>query len=346
MSQSTVIAFPQAQANVVAFPVSVYPAVRRRTRVGNAILAVLVVALGTIGLVLARPMALYDLSTRAHLWVAGINDTYAQVDGHQIHYFVGGPGTGETIVLIHGVGGRAQDWSEMMPQFVRAGYQVYAIDLLGFGKSDRPANATYTVAQQTRIVEDFVAQKHMQRVNLMGWSLGGWIAARIALEQPQIVDRLVLYDSAGIRYGMGIGPDTFQPDTPKKLETLYGLLMPDPVHFPAVVAHDLLRRIQQSPWVMERSVRSMLTGKDTLDGKLQDIRIPTLIVWGKQDHLIPVASGEKLHDQIHQSVLEIFDGCGHLAPGQCAGTVGPETIQFLKSQPGMQARTVQVPAAE
>ena len=345
MSQTTVIAFPQTK--VVVFPIVESPsAVRSRTWAGKAILALLLVSLGLIAFTLARPLALYDLSTRARLWAAGINGTYSVVDGHRIHYFVGGSGTGETIVLIHGVNGRAQDWSNLMPQFARAGYQVYAIDLLGYGKSDRPADAAYSVAQETKIVEDFMAQKHMQRVNLMGWSLGGWIAARIALEKPQIVDRLVLYDSAGIRFGMGVGPDTFQPDTPRKLDVLYGLLMPDPVHFPAIVARDLIRRFQESSWVMDRSVRSMLTGKDALDGKLQAIKIPTLIVWGKQDHLIPVTSGEAMHQQIHQSVLEIFDGCGHMAPGQCADAVGPDTIEFLRSQPGMQARTVQVPAAE
>jgi pimeloyl-ACP methyl ester carboxylesterase len=344
MSQSTVVAFPQPK--VAIFPVEGSSALRRRTGAGNLIIVLLLLVLGAIGFILARPLALYDASTRAHLWAARINDTYATVDGYRIHYFVGGPGTGETIVLIHGVGGRAQDWSNLMPQFAKAGYQVYAIDLLGYGKSDRPADAAYSIAQETRIVEDFLAQKHMQRVNLMGWSMGGWIAARIALDKPEMIDRLVLYDSAGISFGMGLAPTTFQPDTPKKLESLYGLLMPDPVHFPLVVARDLIRRLQESSWVVERSVRSMLSGKDKLDGKLDGIRIPTLIVWGKQDHMIPMTSGEKLHQQIHQSVLEIFDGCGHMAPGQCAGTIGPETIQFLKSQPGMKAETVQVPGAE
>ena len=344
MSQSTVVAFPRAK--IVTFPIAEAPAVRRRTFSGSIILALLVAALGAIGFVLLRPMALYDLSTRAHLWAAGINDTYASVDGYRLHYFVGGPTNGDTIVLIHGIGGQAQDWSNLMPQFARAGYQVYALDLLGYGKSDRPADATYSVAQETRIVEDFLVQKHLQRVNLMGWSMGGWIAARVALERPEVVDRLVLYDSAGISFGMGVGPATFLPDTQKKLESLYNLLMPDPVHFQAVVARDLIRRLQESSWIVERSVRSMLSGKDHLDGKLGSIRVPTLIVWGKQDHLIPVSSGEKLHQQIHQSVLEIFDGCGHMAPGQCAGTIGPETIQFLKSQPGMKAQTMQIPAGE
>ncbi len=343
MSQTTVIAFPQAK--VVAFPVT-YTPTARRARPSTLILILLAATLAGIGLLLARPLALYDLNTRAHLWAAGINDTYTTVDGHEIHYFVGGPGTGETVLLIHGVGSRAQDWSNLMPQFARAGYQVYAIDLLGYGKSERPADASYSIAQETKVVEDFIAQKHMQRVNLVGWSMGGWIAARIAVERPQVVDRLVLCDSAGVRMGMGFGPDTFLPDTPKKLDTFYGLIMPNPVHFPEVIARDLIRRIQHNSWIVGRSVQSMMSGKDLTESELKGIKVPTLIVWGKQDHLIPVSSGEALHQQIHQSVLEIFDGCGHMAPGQCADTVGPETIQFLKSQPGMMAPTAQIPASK
>ena len=88
----------------------------------------------------------------------------------------------------------------------------------------------------------------------------------------------------------------------------------------------------------------MFTGADLLDGKLGALRMPALIIWGKQDHLTPLATGIVLHQQISQSVLEIYDGCGHLAPGQCADRVGPRLIDFLGGNPPQQEKVFEVGA--
>ena len=72
-----------------------------------------------------------------------------------------------------------------------------------------------------------------------------------------------------------------------------------------------------------RQFTGKLTGDGLLDGQLGALKMPVLIVWGKQDHLIPLSVGEAMHHEIPQSELEIFDGCGHLAPNQCAGRVAP-----------------------
>jgi pimeloyl-ACP methyl ester carboxylesterase len=74
---------------------------------------------------------------------------------------------------------------------------------------------------------------------------------------------------------------------------------------------------------------SMLTRRDLLDGKLGALKMPVLILWGKQDHLIPVSEGEAIHHAIPQSEMQIFDGCGHLLPEQCAARVGPVVKGFL-----------------
>jgi pimeloyl-ACP methyl ester carboxylesterase len=80
----------------------------------------------------------------------------------------------------------------------------------------------------------------------------------------------------------------------------------------------------------------MESGADMMDTRLKDIREPTLIVWGTEDRLIPIAIGERMHRGIPGSVFDRIAGCGHLAPAECAKPVLAGTIQFLKSQPPMQ----------
>ena len=79
----------------------------------------------------------------------------------------------------------------------------------------------------------------------------------------------------------------------------------------------------------------MTTGRDLLDFRLHRISQPMLIVWGAQDELIPLSVGETIHTSVPQSVLDIVEGCGHLAPAECARPVTDATVEFLRAEPPM-----------
>ena len=96
-------------------------------------------------------------------------------------------------------------------------------------------------------------------------------------------------------------------------------------------------------WVVQRAMKSMMAKGDLLDGKLGVIRAPVLIVWGKQDALIPLMCGEEMHQQMPHSLLAIFDGCGHLAPAECSGRVLPEILHFLEAEPPLPASVHEFP---
>ena len=81
---------------------------------------------------------------------------------------------------------------------------------------------------------------------------------------------------------------------------------------------------------MRRALDSMLTGKDVTDSQLTQLKMPVLVVWGAEDRIFPLAQGRKMHSLIPQSQLEVVDGCGHLAPAQCADKIGPKVVEFLK----------------
>ena len=113
------------------------------------------------------------------------------------------------------------------------------------------------------------------------------------------------------------------------------MLTPNPRNVPDFAAEAMVRKLQRNAWVVNRSTASMVAGRDLLDFRLHNISQPMLVVWGSKDELIPLASGETIHRSVSQSVLDIVEGCGHLAPAECAKPVLEGTVEFLRSQPPM-----------
>ena len=306
------------------------------------VLAALVVAVMIFAAL--RPLTLLVYAAQGRLLLAGVHSdttkiSYAGLENIHVHYYEGG--SGSPVVLVHGLGGRAEDWASLMPRLVRDHHRVYALDLPGYGRSDWPRDAKYSIAEEAAAVEAFMQNRRLTQVDLGGWSMGGWVAMRVALDQPQSIRRLMIFDSAGIRFQLNWDVSLFEPNTPAKLRALDDLLMPTPPpQVPGFIARSIFRYVDLHGWVVKRNMESMLTGADLLDGKLGALRMPMLIVWGKQDHVIPYMAGEQIHKDVPQSELEIFDGCGHLAPSQCGAQIGPVVEGFLDERspiPGVEA---------
>lgn len=274
-----------------------------------------------------RPLWVIDQAIRARLRLAGFESRFLRIGSHRMHYFVGGKG--RPMLLIHGLGAAARDWTPQMPGYARNGFRVYALDLLGCGYSDRP-DIVYSIQQQVDLVERFLDAMRVDQVDLIGWSMGGWIALKFALEHPQRVRRLVAMNSAGLTFD---APDYFEPRSLSDLQRLIALLMPRQPALPGFLCRDLLRKMRRNSPVTRRMVNSMKAGNDLLDGRLERIEAPTLIVWADQDALIPPAIGLEMHRKIPQSVLQIYSGCGHLAPATHAGRIVPRVLEFLRSEP-------------
>ena len=279
-----------------------------------------------------RPFALLDRVTEARLFADGMQNQDVVIDGHRIHYLVGG--TGQPIVLVHGLGSRASDWVGLIGPLVRSGHRVYAIDLLGYGDSERPASAHYSIAEEAHVVEGFLQAQNLQHTDLAGWSMGGWISMVVATDMPQRVSRLVLLDSAGLRFQPSFDPILFTPSDMAQIRALERLLSPSAPLMPDFLARAFLVRAQPEAWVIRRSVDAMLTGQNLLDNKLKQLTMPVLIVWGKEDNLTPLSMAYTIHAGVPNSHLEVFDGCGHLAPGLCASRIAPDMVSFLDKSGG------------
>ena len=280
-----------------------------------------------------RPLDFFDDFTYLEEALTGVQSRWAWVDGQRMHYEVEGPANGAPVVLVHGLGGRAEDWRSLAPYFARAGYRVYMPDLIGYGRSAQPLDFSYSIRDEAALVAGFLDTAGLKRVDLGGWSMGGWVVQLVAAYHPERIKRLMLFDSAGLYERPAWNTNLFTPTTPAQLNQLDALLMPHPPHIPEFVAADILRASRQSGWVVSRAMAQMLTGRDVTDTLLPQLKMPVLILWGAQDRIIPLDQGEKIHRLIPQSQLDVFAGCGHLAPLQCTRAMGPKVVGFLRETP-------------
>ncbi len=294
------------------------------------VLAVPVLLIAALGVwFYLRPVSFFNAQIDFQLEANGVHSRWVTVSGYKVHYFVTGPKNGPIAVLIHGLGGRAEDWRNLIPYLAYNGYRVYAPDLPGYGRSEQPANFSYSVSDEANVVLGFMDALDLHQVDLAGHSMGGWIVQLIAYHHPDRIRRLMIFDSVGLDVLPGWDTRLFTPTNVEQLDELEALLMPNPPTPPAFIARDILRLSGKNAWVIQRAMDQMWTGRDVTDAMLPQLKMPVLLVWGDKDRITPLPLGEKMHQLIPQSQLDVVQGCGHLAPVQCADRVGPVVKQFL-----------------
>ncbi|MGO9337606.1 MAG: alpha/beta fold hydrolase [Terracidiphilus sp.] len=277
-----------------------------------------------------RPVSYFNESMYLQDSLSGVQNRHVTVGGHRMHYEVEGPADGPPVVLVHGLGGRAEDWRKLAPYIAKAGFRVYLPDLIGYGRSQKPADFSYSVHDEAEVVLGFLDALGLQRVDLGGWSMGGAIVQHVAADHPERIRRLMLFDSAGLLVLPSWDTGLFTPNTRAELDQLDDLLMPHPPQVPGFVARDILRVSDHRAWIIHRAMNTMLTGQDATDKLLPQLKMPLLIVWGSEDKITPLSLGETMHRMLPQSEFDVVPGCGHLAPGQCAPQIAPKVVEFLK----------------
>lgn len=303
------------------------PGVARTFRLAAAAVVAAVLVLGM--LFLWRPTAFFDIGDRLTMWRHDIRPGDVMVGPYKLHYLASGQG--RPLVLVHGLGDSSASWLKSIPDYTRRGYRVYAPDLLGFGASDTP-DIDYAVPRQASVLRQFMDAMGIRQADIIGISMGGWTSALLAEHSPERVRRLVLLDSAGMRMPEAEArraAASLIPRTPGDLARMMAAVTVNPEPIPGFIARDLLRRMHEREWVVRRALDTMLTGADVLDGTLGAVKAPVLLVWGREDVLTPLWTGEAMHREMPQSELVVLPGCGHIAAYACRDRVVPEVAAFL-----------------
>jgi pimeloyl-ACP methyl ester carboxylesterase len=256
--------------------------------------------------------------------MSGASETL-RIGSRDIQLFTGGAGL--PLLYLHGAG---TFWWLPVHDRLAARRRVYLPVHPGFGASQglEEIEAMEDLVFHTLDVMDALG---LARADVVGLSLGGWLAAELAVRHPERVDRLVLVDAAGTRVPGVERPDLFLASAPKARELLFAdpaaplatSILPDappPERMEmALRGREAAARLLWNPHVQYRKLTS----------RLGRIKAPTLIVWGAQDRLLPLPLGEAYHRGIAGSTLTVLDDCGHLPPIEQPERFADAVLAFL-----------------
>jgi pimeloyl-ACP methyl ester carboxylesterase len=260
-------------------------------------------------------------------------EEFLQVGDTKVHLLRGG--RGQPLIVLHGAGG-GLGWLRFHELMARQ-FTVLAPVHPGFGASDDPAWLE-GVDDLVLFYLDFQDTLGLKQVHLLGTSLGGWIAAEFAVSHQHRLRSLILVDAAGIHVPGAEMADLFMMDPVTRAKTVY--------HNPRVLEEVLA--VQPTPEMLQAELRQRVTvaklawdpyfHNPKLPRRLGRLRVPTLILWGRHDRLIPSAVGQAYQQAIPGSRLAFIEDAGHAplreAPDACAKAV----TRFLDGQPGRTRR--------
>ena len=255
--------------------------------------------------------------------------SFITVFGAKVHYV--DAGTGSPVILLHGLADDIGVWESVMPTLA-AKHRVIALDQIGFGRSDKPLLG-YRAGTFVDFLEGFLNELKIDRASLVGNSLGGWIAADFALAHPERIDRLVLCDAAGYAaLGKNMNARTLSAlrlASRDDIRYLGPLTFHDKRFYEDVDLAFKQRVTAGDSYTVKQVLESMVRGEDVLDGRVGAIHKPTLILWGRDDKIIPLNFAERLHKEIAGSRLEIIDNCGHMPHVECSDKFNHALLKFF-----------------
>ena len=234
-------------------------------------------------------------------------------------------------MLVHGVGGDADQWAFCFGALA-ASHRVIAIDLLGFGRSDKPL-IDYRIEVYVEVLDRVLRALAIERASLLGHSLGGWIGAAFALQFPHRVDKLVLSDAAGIDAGSVPLPIDLNVSTRRNMREVLEFMFHDRrMVSDALVDLAYSLHLERNDGYTIRSVLDTLADpREKLDGKLGGLRVPTLLLWGEDDAVTPLAMAHAYQRLIAGATLQVIPQCGHLPPLEKPGEFARAVTEFLRA---------------
>lgn len=258
-------------------------------------------------------------------------------------------GAGPPVVLLHGLGGSGYEWRYMVPALARH-HRVIAIDLRGFGRSDKPRDQHYTAVEQGAYIRAFLEQRGLRGVTLVGHSFGGAVAIAVTLDlnrsQPDRIGRLVLMDTPAL-------PQPLSPTVRLLREPVLPLLalsvlppmvvaqlslINDDGQFAHLTPRDV--SVYAAPFADPGAAHALVTTAqrivpenfDALVRRYPSIQQPTLLLWCRRDTVVPVSTGVQMARILPKAQLRLIDGCVHTPPEENPGAATAQILSFLQQR--------------
>lgn len=281
-------------------------------------LGIVLLLAGSAGVLYLSPTALIAGVQLVERQLAGLSSRTLEVEGLTIHYYEGGPAEGETLLMIHGFGANRDNWLRFARHFTQR-YHVIALDLPGFGESSKP-DARYDVASQAARLNAFAKALQLDRLHLIGNSMGGHIAALHAARHPEQVLSLALLDNAGItsprKSEMFEMIERGQPNPlvvrqAEDFDRLMSFVFVTPPPLPDSLKRHFAEQSMANQAHYDKIFAQLREHYVPLEPELPKIQAPTLLLWGDRDRVLDVSSIEVMKPLLREPSVVIMKDCGH-----------------------------------
>jgi pimeloyl-ACP methyl ester carboxylesterase len=275
-----------------------------------------------------------------------LEDQFVDIKGIRTRYWQAGV-NGSPVILLHGIGCSVLEWQHNMTAMAET-HRVFALDLLGFGLTDKPDDESYSLRRLAQFVLDFMSEKQLASAHIAGNSLGGRLALECAMIDASRVSSLLLVDPAGIaRHGalfefrLAAVPFLGELFTrPNRIGTkmLWSKAFFDAAPFvdnQLVTTKVALASLPGAQAAFLKTLRGFLQFGgfrtelvDQLQAALPGIAIPTLVIWGENDRLVPATHAEVLRKNLPKVEVQIWKQCGHVPQIERAAQFNQTALRF------------------
>ena len=299
-------------------------------RVVRWLLAVVaVVAVAAMGTLTLAPGAVVSATQWQAARSAGLSDRSIEIDGRAVHYFEGG--TGPTMVFLHGMGDDRHSFVATAGAFTDT-HRVILPDLRGHGDNAYDATLDHAIPGQRAHVAALVDALGLERFVLVGNSMGGHVSASYALARPETLEGLVLVNAPGlvvddtVVYG-GFGAPLAGPED---LDALMARVLYEPPSVPGPIKRHMVEATNARVDDVDAMARAVREGPEhDLSDRIGTLSVPTLVLWGEADVVVPFAVGEAYAARIPEAELVVLPEAGHSPQLEAADRVAAEIETWM-----------------
>jgi len=254
------------------------------------------------------------------------------LDGYQAHYLEGGANNGKVLVLLHGLAADKHAFVSSAAELAKE-YRVILPDLQAHGNNQALKGRDYSISGQVAFLNKLFESINVRSFVIGGNSMGGHISTAFTFTHPEKVKGLVVINATGMQLENEAVYQPF-PDTVDRafFKNTFSSLFVTPPNFPAPIVSYMVEQLNAKIPVLNDMVDQVQSSDDfRLNEKAQNIRVPSLIIWGNQDKLTPLTYAEKFNTQLSDSKLVVVEQAGHFPQFEKPKIVQTAIAEFLET---------------
>lgn len=307
-------------------------------RIAFSLLTLVVLLGGALAFVFFMyPGTVLDVMAKSARDTAGLERKTITVGDHEVVYLDGG--SGPPVVLLHGFGSNKDLWNSVAARLTPS-YRVIVPDLPGFGESTKLEFANYDVKSQVRRLHEFLNKLSIQQTHIAGNSMGGMISVVYAATYPEGVNSLMIGAAPGagpsaqadIEKLLSSGQNPLLVGDEGDFDRMMELAFSSPPSIPGPLKREMAARAIRDEKFNAKIFDDLLSDW-SIDRYLDEISVPTLIVWGVDDRIVDPSAVARFSGGITSSQSVIFDDCGHALPRDCPDALVERYLVFLTAEP-------------